>query len=67
MTLVQYSSVLNNGMLLTGDTIWLTTHDYKNVIYLGWTDADRSAIYDGFLRFWSFIIVLQVRVYDRFL
>ncbi|XP_062514205.1 phospholipid-transporting ATPase VD-like [Corticium candelabrum] len=43
-----------------GDTIWLTTHDYKNVIYLGWTDADRSAIYDGFLRFWSFIIVLQI-------
>ena len=45
-----------------GDSRWLIDNDYRNVLYLGWEDDDKSAAFDGFLRFWSFIITLQVGV-----
>jgi hypothetical protein len=45
-----------------GDSQWLIDHDYRNVIYLAWEDDDKSAAFDGFLRFWSFVIVFQVGV-----
>eukprot|EP00043_Microstomoeca_roanoka_P010350 m.98307 g.98307 ORF g.98307 m.98307 type:complete len:1161 (+) comp14866_c0_seq1:223-3705(+) len=42
--------------------LWMEARDYKNILYLPWESGDPKPPLEGFLRVWTFFIILQVMV-----
>ena len=42
-------------------TVWLESLDYRNLLFYPFTPGDPGAVLEGFIRFWTFFIIFQVR------
>eukprot|EP00051_Salpingoeca_urceolata_P031810 m.13053 g.13053 ORF g.13053 m.13053 type:complete len:1156 (+) comp4442_c0_seq1:490-3957(+) len=64
-TEIIYCCLILLGMCITGafgTAIWLSRRDYKDILYIPFASGDPGPALEGFIRFWTFFIVLQVMV-----
>lgn len=49
-------------VLAIGNTVWESWIGRNFQVFLPWAESQRSAVFSGFLAFWSYIIILNTVV-----